>query len=292
MKIKLLTFIILFICLIILVVCENKQEKNIYIIDTTNNDSSLDIERKVWNLNWFENKEAIFEKKLTYKGNVYNGEYINSEMMLGYSYSFDNYKTSDGIHFSFKENTDQLVLLNLMKSDFFDTEPYKDDIENPQEYAIEYAKEIAKDFIKLDDYELMLRDPFVDEREKDGKKYYTTYYYMTFFKKINGVNSSDYMTIRITSKGNLASFIMGDIGVFDNFDKIDFSIDEITAAAKNKIKKQFIKNGSYYIDQKIDKQFIVVTPEGKIAILTGSFVTVKLKGGNGVTGVRLISYID
>ena len=80
--------------------------------------------------------------------------------------------------------------------------------------------------------------------------------------------------------------------MFDNFNKIDFSIDEITAAAKNKIKKQFIKNGSYYIDQKIDKQFIVVTPEGKIAILTGSFVTVKLKGGNGVTGVRLISYID
>lgn len=70
-----------------------------------------------------------------------------------------------------------------MNKNFFETEPYKEDIINSDEYALDLAKEIAESYINVEEYELIIDKPVTREKIKDEKKYYITYYTFTFAKK-------------------------------------------------------------------------------------------------------------
>ena len=99
--------------------------------------------------------------------------------------------------------------------------------------------------------------------------------------------------MKITSKGNLASLYVGDIGVFNEIGKKDFSIAEINKMNESKILNVYKSKSYDVIDQNIDYQRLVVTPEGCMAMYTATDVLVKANKEDNIieTGICLLSYI-
>ncbi|MGI6758318.1 MAG: hypothetical protein ACOX40_00770 [Bacilli bacterium] len=292
-KLNSLMIIILCTYFILLVGCTNEHKDNIFIIDVVNDETNIKTELTTWNQEYFENKEVPAEKELTFYGNVYKGVYSKSIIKKWESYTTNMYYDGNGVKLGVKDNTDQLVLLNLMNSNFFETEPFKKDVENSEEYALVLAKEIAESYINIEEYELLIDEPETREKIKDEEKYYITYYTFTFAKKINNIYTSDFLSVKITSKGNLASLYVGDIGVFNEIGKKDFSIAEINKMNESKILNVYKSKSYDVIDQNIDYQRLVVTPEGCMAMYTATDVLVKANKEDNIieTGICLLSYI-
>ena len=136
--------------------------------------------------------------------------------------------------------------------------------------------------------------PVTREKIKDGKKYYITYYTFTFAKKINNVYTSDSLAVKITSKGNLASLYVGDVGVFDNIGQKAFSISNITKANEKKIINAYQSLNYNVLEQEVEYQRLVVTPEGKLALYSSNKVSVVANKDETLlkTGICLLTYID
>lgn len=251
-------------------------------------------ELSTWNEGYFENKSAPQNKEFIFNDVTYTGVYEQSIIRKWESYTTNIYVDTNGIEFGFKDNTNQLVLLNLMNKNFFETEPYKEDIINSDEYALDLAKEIAESYINVEEYELIIDKPVTREKIKDEKKYYITYYTFTFAKKINNVYTSDSLAVKITSKGNLASLYVGDVGVFDNIGQKAFSISNITKANEKKIINAYQSLNYNVLKQEVEYQRLVVTPEGKLALYSSNKVSVVANKDETLlkTGICLLTYID
>lgn len=141
---------------------------------------------------------------------------------------------------------------------------------------------------------LLLINQLQGKKIKDGKKYYITYYTFTFAKKINNVYTSDSLAVKITSKGNLASLYVGDVGVFDNIGQKAFSISNITKANEKKIINAYQSLNYNVLEQEVEYQRLVVTPEGKLALYSSNKVSVVAnKDETSIkTGICLLTYID
>ena len=230
--VTILTIVILTMCL---AGCKtNKAVAYISCItDSSNSEYSLESESDYWMQQYFE-KEDMFSKEYEIQGQLYTGNYKHSIIEKADSFETDIYVTETGVEFGFRCDTGKITYLNLMNLEFFDTEPYLDDVVDSQQKAAEIAKKIASDYLdNIDDYIQINHNPTTRYKEKDGKTYEITYFQISFAKKINGCLSSDYMTIKITSKGNLASFKVGDLGAFDDA-KMDFEIEKVTKALRIK----------------------------------------------------------
>ena len=155
-----------------------------------------------------------------------------------------------------------------MNADFFDTQPYLPDVQAPYETAVRLTKEIASQFIdNIDDYTQIIEEPKIRYKERDGVTYQITYYVVTFAKKINGYFSSDYISVKVTSKGTLASIMMGDINAFANT-SIDFELETINQSISKKIESTYKYSKFKVKEANIDDQKIVLTPKGDICLYT------------------------
>ena len=289
-----LKIIIVSLCLLALTGCSFTKKDNSFIIDVVNDETNMKAELSTWNEGYFENKSAPQNEEFIFNDVTYTGVYEQSIIRKWESYTTNIYVDTNGIEFGFKDNTNQLVLLNLMNKNFFETEPYKEDIINSDEYALDLAKEIAESYINVEEYELIIDKPVTREKIKDEKKYYITYYTFTFAKKINNVYTSDSLAVKITSKGNLASLYVGDVGVFDNIGQKAFSISNITKANEKKIINAYQSLNYNVLEQEVDYQRLVVTPEGKLALYSSNKVSVVANKDETLlkTGICLLTYID
>ena len=175
-KMIILKIIIVSLCLLALTGCSFTKKDNSFIIDVVNDETNMKAELSTWNEGYFENKSAPQNKEFIFNDVTYTGVYEQSIIRKWESYTTNIYVDTNGIEFGFKDNTNQLVLLNLMNKNFFETEPYKEDIINSDEYALDLAKEIAESYINVEEYELIIDKPVTREKIKDEKKYYITYY--------------------------------------------------------------------------------------------------------------------
>ena len=222
-------------------------------------------EHNVWTGLYFV-KPNMPEKSCVVEGKEYIGQYQESIVDKLNSYTTDIYKDENQINFGLRSDTQELVLFNRMNRTFFDTEPFLPDIDHPAEYAQSYATELAKTYIDdIDNYEMSIRDPVVRQEEKDGQTHEITYYWTTFARKINGYYTSDYITVRTTSKGHMASMIMGDINAFAN---IEFDIDRnsLEESITNKIQNVYKDTGFVANETHFSSQKIVITPSGDICM--------------------------
>lgn len=296
-KSKILVLIMLLICSLVLFGCsEEKNDEPKYesfVIDVVNDKSNVKPELTIWDQQYFEKDGVDKEKKVSFDDTIYTGKYNKSIVRKGESYSTDIYANDKGIKFGFKENSNQLVLLNLMNNEFFETEPFRDDIKDSDKNALDLAKKIAKKYINISQYEILLEEPVTREKSKDEITYYITYYTFTFVKKVNDVYSSDYLSVKITSKGNLASLYIGDLNAFDNLEKVGFSIEDINKVNSEKILDTYNKLGHEILEQNVSYQRLVITPEGNLALYSGIDIKLKLNGDDKVieSGVCILSYI-
>lgn len=250
---------------------------NSIVSDVANDGVAVGSECDFWTGAYFE-KSDMESKSFNVNGKTYTGEYDKSIVYKLNSYTTDIYVDNNSFKFGIRSDTSEVVLVNLMNADFFSTEPFLEDVENPQETAIALSKEIAKGYVdNIDEYEQIIEDPVVRENEKDGKTYQLTYYFTTFARKIAGYYTSDYITVKMTSKGNLASIIMGDIGAFSD-KQIEIDSDLLNESVTQKVNEVYEKTEYELLNSEIRDQKLTLTPDGDICILSNVRVELYQEG--------------
>ena len=244
---------------------EKYEQYKSLIVDTATDGFGTKVEMDAWSGEYFDNGSKE-EKTCHVQGTEYVGIYKKSIVEKWNSYTTDVYDTEDHIEFGLRHDTGELTYINLMNADFFDTEPYLPEKIQAEEQAYSLAKKIANDFIDdLENYEQITEEPRTTYKTKNGISYKITYYVTTFAKRISGCLSSDYISVKVTSKGNLASIIMGDIGAFDN-DLMDFDISKVKQSITEKVSTIYNESKLKLENVKYSYQRLVMTPDGEVGI--------------------------
>ena len=261
------------------------------IIDSVNNGYGVGIEADYWTGLSFK-KKNMKDKSCSVFGNNYSGEYLWSITDKMNPYTTDIYENDDSIQFGFRDDTGDLVLVNLMDDDFFETQPYMPDVPEPYESAIVLATEIAGEYVDdISEYTRIIEEPRTRYKERDGKTYEITYYVITFAKKVEGYLSTDYISVKVTSKGTLASIIMGDINAFEDIE-FDFDLDAVTQSISDKVEATY-KNSRFSSDKAIiEDQKMVITPNGEVCIYSSIFIDGTDENGYEIkTGMFILTVI-
>lgn len=235
------------------------------ISDSVNDQYSVNAEIDFWTGTYFE-KKNMADKTCTVLGKSYTGSYSKSIIDKMNSYTTDIYLDENGIEFGLRHDTGELAYINFMNAEFFNTQPYLPEVNHPDESAVSLATEIAAEYIgDVRAYTQMIDEPVTRYKERDGITYEITYYIVTFAKKINGYFSSDYIAVKVTSKGTLASIMTGDIHAFDDI-AIDFEATAVNQSISKKIESTYTNSKFQVKKSNIDDQRIVLTPNGDICL--------------------------
>lgn len=270
---------------------KNYEPYTSLISDSVNDEYSVDLEVDYWTGEYFE-KEDMENKTCFVFGNSYYGSYSKSIIDKMNSYTTDIYVDNNNIEFGLRSDTGELAYINLMNSDFFDTQPYLPEVNDPNDTASSLSTEIARDYVdNIGDYTQIFDEPVTKYKERDGKTYQITYYVVTFAKKINGYFSSDFIAVKVTSKGTLASIMIGDIGAFDNT-TLSFDTATMNQSISNKIESVYKKSKLEVKESNVDDQKIVLTPNGDICMYS-SIVIDGVDDSNieTRTGVRILTFL-
>lgn len=270
---------------------KNYEPYTSLISDSVNDEYSVDLEVDYWTGEYFE-KEDMENKTCFVFGNSYYGSYSKSIIDKMNSYTTDIYVDNNNIEFGLRSDTGELAYINLMNSDFFDTQPYLPEVNDPNDTASSLSTEIARDYVdNIGDYTQIFDEPVTKYKERDGKTYQITYYVVTFAKKINGYFSSDFIAVKVTSKGTLASIMIGDIGAFDNT-TLSFDTATMNQSISNKIESVYKKSKLEVRESNVDDQKIVLTPNGDICMYS-SIVIDGVDDSNieTRTGVRILTFL-
>lgn len=239
------------------------------------------------------NKSDMPNRSYEVLGKEYELKYANSIIDTLNSYETDFYNDENGATFGFRSDTGAMVLANFMDNEFFDTAWYLPDVTDPEKSAISLATEVAGNYINIDEYDQIIDDPQVREKKIDGKTYSLTYYFITFARKIDGYWTSDFITVKVTSKGNVATIFMGDLDAFKNviFKEIDADLlfDSVSKKLHSKYQERNLSVESLEItDQKIAKM-----PNGNFCMY--SDVSIEVVESDDVkyrTGVSVLTALD
>ena len=270
---------------------KNYEPYTSLISDSVSDEYSVDLEVDYWTGEYFE-KEDMENKTCFVFGNSYYGSYSKSIIDKMNSYTTDIYVDNNNIEFGLRSDTGELAYINLMNLDFFDTQPYLPEVKDPSNTAISLSTEIASDYVdNIGDYTQISDEPVTRYKERDGKTYQITYYVVTFAKKINGYFSSDFIAVKVTSKGTLASIMIGDIGAFDNT-TLSFDTATMNQSISNKIESVYKKSKLEVKESNVDDQKIVLTPNGDICMYS-SIVIDGVDDSNieTRTGVRILTFL-
>lgn len=246
----------------------NSKNNEIYaslIVNSVNDEYSVWAEVDYWTGTYFK-KENMVDKSCLVLGNNYSGSYSKSIIDKMNSYTTDIYVDDNNIEFGLRDDNGELAYINLMNANFFDTQPYLPDIDDPYETAISFATKIASEYVdNIADYTQITDEPVTRYKEREGTTYEITYYVVTFAKKINGYFSSDYIAVKVTYKGTIASIMIGDINAFADA-TIVFEETTVNQSISKKIETTY-KNSRLKINKSnIDDQKIVLTPNGNICM--------------------------
>lgn len=237
-------------------------------------------------------KDNISDKTIVFDSIEYTGVYKKSVTNRMNSYVTDEYKSKDGVEFEIRSDTNELVGIFFRSSkDFRLTEISKPEKELTYEMLIATATSIASRCVDdISDYSLIVGEVETYFYTVMGTEHEMLCYPITYVRKINGYPTSDYITIRITDKGSLASIICGDIYAFKNV-SVNFDETAVTKSISDKLDSIYeeyqVKSFSF------NDQRIVCTPNKEIGIL--SDISVKLyndSDGELDTIVVLLTVVD
>ncbi|MCR5344570.1 MAG: hypothetical protein K6E46_00755 [Lachnospiraceae bacterium] len=241
-----------------------------HIIDTSSVKKAK--ECKWWNGNNFTSTSVEARRSIPFINRIYTVDYKYTRYDNYNSFATDYYSDAKGISFGVNSNTGELVYVNLKSLSFWKSELKLDDIANIKKIGEKMAERYAAIYIDLDDYILYStsQKPYRSITDSNVKMTFLTY---TYVKLINGDPSSAYVSVQITSKGHLASIVIGDLNAFpdinsfskkrkeqlDRFNDID--VDN-TVISKLEEMTKGLDAPSFEITDK----YYALTPDGDIVI--------------------------
>ncbi len=286
------------LCIIIAVLlslcsCGKKHEKYTTLIADMANDGIIsEKEESLWSYKYLTEK-CPEKNSCIFDGVTYEGNYDHSIIEKYNSFTTNIYYSDDGVVFGLKKDDGKLVYINLMNNKFWDTEPFLEDVENPEGYCLEYAKKIAENYVSdISSYEVLKKEPSVYSNLKDDKEYTMTLYEYTFHRLVSGYYSSDAIAVLVTSKGHVAQVLTGDIDVFSK--KTPKVEDSVLQQKLNSRIKEVYKNAGYSVnDIIIETQVICVTPDGETCVYSSVSLNLAQKEGSTKgTKIRFATFLD
>lgn len=243
-----------------------------YIASVSNDGTRVAQEGNYWSYNAKIPEREKRSASCEFMGESITGEYLRTRSAVFTSYTTDTYATSDGKRFSVRSDTGELKSVNFLNREYHDSEPFLEDVANPQETAVAIAAKVAKDYIQLSDYVQTVKEVRTTETERDGKTYCVTYYEVVFTKYIGGYPTRDRIVMEINSKGNITKFTKGDIGGLDDF-SLEVDSKKVNDSVIAKVNEVYSQK-SYTVEQvNIEAQTLARTPEGHMGIASQVVVT-------------------
>ncbi len=204
-------------------------------------------------------KENMPNKNFNVLGVEYKDvPYYQSERNSYTDEDYDEFK-NDKVEFHISKNG--------MVTFFSCNEPLKvfsDENKQSEELAKKYLEIILPDY-KYD----IVRKYQIDAIDK---------YTYQFFKTINGVRTSDGVSISLNSNGELKSYIIHDIGKYDNIEIKDFNIDDFLKRVDEYVKEGYNKS---LVDYSLsdDGPFLKVFTDDKLELNIPIVINVKSEEG-------------
>lgn len=290
---KMIAFLSLSLCLILcLCSCETAKwkEYQTLFLSGSNDDASPNKEAEVDYSTDYFTKEKMSDRTLEWEGTVYTGSYHWSRNPETCSFVTDYYETEEGYEFGFKSGTSDLTCIRLTNKEFYDTEPFLDDIDDAPAATKQIADRYAVRYLgDLSAYTQQTRS-FTNTKEKDGKIYEATIYSYTYVREVAGFPTSDLMEVRVTSKGHLAAIDMLDIGAFDEAD-IQIDKEKLNKSVTEKIDALY-ENSFYKVNSsEIQDQRLLLSPDGYYCVQSGVRLNVSNESEDYSTAIALLTMI-
>ena len=272
---KLFIFIICLSFCLLLCSCNNAKtiKLNSFIVGESSTLSVVSVDTKSscgwWNGS-YENNEAAKSITYTFDGKEYQALYSYSDKFFGNTKDVNVYK-SDGVEITFWADSGEFegIHFHLYRNGYTD----RPKVDSPREYAIEYAWRIASNYIDVSDYEMTVSEY---SPNKDNENYD-----VFFAKVIDGYETPDYIKTHITAQGDMQTLHLGEIGLFDDFDRELPTKEEVNESIIATLDTLF--KDSVYEDYKceikeINRQILTYSPDGDLVILTSASLKLSKKG--------------
>ena len=173
-----------------------------------------------------------------------------------------------------KSRTDQVVRISFEGTEEYRSKIFEDDVS--YEVMEQKARETAASLVDLSQYK-----PYYDDQtyswdeEKDGVTYVMTGYFFAYYREVSGLRSSDYVSVKMSSKGDVAAVVIGDLGAFEDFAPTEFPDEEkwqeiLISAAREKYETA----GVSLVSGEADSLLLTKTKEGTYQILSTVKATV------------------
>lgn len=240
---------------------------NSYVVDTANDGIIAEVEWEWWLGQRINNKEAAASKKWL------DGE---KEIVVQYSYSdylpfsclLTDFYNGEECILSYCADNGKLVGVhysNLINKDYYQ----KKDVEDPYHFAKEKAMNIAAEHIEIPSYCLDESTQTLTYNDEA-----ITLYTFKFIKCVNEYMTSDYFCVQITSKGDLRTMRIGDIGLYNNVDLSAIDKDILEQSIAQKMSELYRTQGKY--SYSVQEQSLAFTPEGETVIVSRIYVNIVL----------------
>ena len=222
-------------------------------------------EQKWWNGQTFISAGSPKIRSIEFNNQSYEGTYKYSVFEEYNSFSSDYYECPDGLEFAINSSTNEIVYLNLKTLSFFEEEPLKEDVIKSFDSGIESAKKIASEITDITGYALKSPSEFSYQPDRDAAPTMILYTY-TFDNEINNEESSAYISVQLTSKGNLASISVGDIHAYADIEKTSIrdSLQHKTDSLVKEAMKTLTSKGD--ADYSIVRRYLAKTPDDSIVM--------------------------
>lgn len=243
------------------------QTYNSYISDIANDGVLSSAEVSFWDsCSWKDEEFTNTIHTVEFNGITYSGVYKSSTIDNYNSYISDTYMTEEMYQFSVRRDTKELIHINFVSQKFLAAERLLEDVSDPEATAQSIAKQIASQYLtNPNSYKISIGDTKTvsGSGSNDSKPF--TIHYVTFAKEHFGYESSDYMTVRVTSKGHILSVNIHDIGVFDD-KNINVDTALLEKSISEKVASTYAQTNFTVTNYTVERQILCISTENEICI--------------------------
>ena len=271
---------------------EAPYESYVHSTSSSIQNRGIRIEAKHWWGGTFDNRPLIKRKTFTWDGVDYKAKYVNSEVCAPNEYRTDYYATESGTKIGVNAETKDIVFIDFLTKDtrlaWFDAEP----IEDPQGFAVKKATEYLESQSRnIDDYELIIKKPVTMREEFDGIEKTYSIYGVEFKKKmLKNYHFPDYITVRVTSSGDLVSLQISNLGEYDSVQ--DFDETRAYESIDQKLHTIYANVGYNVSSYKFEKIIICKTPAHYYSLYSNIRVELEKDGETYTVLVSLITNLN
>lgn len=234
-----------------------------------------------WNGQYENNSTVEKEKIVNFQGVNYQAEYEESTLPYSrYNMKDVYYNSETGVEFYFSDNQFAGIHFSHLLLDY-DNYNAKDNIMDESK-ALKMAKAVVQQYVDINEYKIEISAKNVLGMPE------TYLYRVSFIKEIGGFETSDEAIVTITSKGDIRTLSLYDIGLYDDIKVPNVDASKLRESIYTKIDEIYEKYPKHEI-LSIENQSLSLSPQKDIVVV--SEIHMKLDE-QLETLVNLVTYVD